>query len=115
MNEHTPEYIAQLWKALPFALDPNLPKDAQGEYQSALEEYHALLTNYQAMKEALEDLIRAAELVTGDITDQDTGWYYQLQGRIQDGLKALTLVNGGKEGCILTGEGYNNETTRSHQ
>ena len=51
---------------------------------------------HKDMREALEDLARAAELVLGDITDQDTGWYYQLLGRIQDARKAIAKAKGGQ-------------------
>lgn len=79
---------------LPYMFDSNVPSEVMEEYQEAFADYEAMANSHHAMKEALEDLIRAAELVAGDITDQDTGWYYQLQGRIQDGLKAITLANG---------------------
>ena len=54
------------------------------------------VNSHEAMLEALEDLARAAELVLGDITDQDTGWYYQLSGRIQDARKAIAKAKRGQ-------------------
>ena len=39
--------------------------------------------------EALEKLARQSELVRADISDQDTGWYYQFAAAIIDAERAI--------------------------
>ena len=46
--------------------------------------------------EALDNLMAYAKLSLNEITDQDTGWYYQLQGAIQKGDKVITKAKGGQ-------------------
>ena len=42
-----------------------------------------LLTEVEQLREQARKLIEAAERVRSDISDQDTGWYYQLGNHIE--------------------------------
>ena len=44
---------------------------------------HLILEAYKELREQGRKLVEAAERVRSDISDQDTGWYYQLGNHIE--------------------------------
>ena len=59
------------------------------ESRELREEHNALVNSHAELIDALRDLAKTAGLALGELTDQNTGWFYQLQAFTQ---KAEILI-----------------------
>ena len=71
----------QLWKTTSIC-EGCFEEDGGYRYKSNAD-IEGLITEVERLREQGRKLVEAAERVRSDISDQDTGWYYQLGGHIE--------------------------------